>query len=560
MRLALRTLLAALALVLLVIVPASSGEDSNGVPTSSGSAALGVSISSPSDGQTVNGTVTWEAEVTSGSAYKVTFAIDGTQKWTEYLTPYVFNGDGNTLDTTTLSDGSHTLSVTATDTSSNTATATIDVTVANAAPPPPPPPPPPPSDHEGSTSSPKLEVVTASPTDGATVSGSIRWEAKVTSGSASSVTFSVDGVEKWTEHWSPYVFQGDTGTLDTTTLANGSHSLSVTAFDNGNHSASSTVKVNVSNAAAAAPPPPPPPPPTPSAGPASLYSSSSPLNTPIPEGASVDPASSTMISVLAGVGSFSIASTRWTVPVYYADASTPKSTVSMTASWAPYRRLAGVPIPANASPDPAGDGHMVVIDRSTGCEYDFYQGYRSSGGAWSAGWANTLKTDGTGIFPYGMSARESGFGLGAGLILPSEIAAGQISHALAFNFPYTKAGGPVLPATEASGKVSITGAIPEGARLQLDPTLNLDSLGLNSWQKTIARALQVYGMYLVDTGSSTVGLYAQNTASISGSYPWGSADYPDLPAGLLGKLRVLKLGPQYTPGYKLVPTGCGTFS
>jgi Bacterial Ig domain len=555
MRLALRTLLAAFVLVVLVIVPTSSGAET-----------LGVSISSPTDGQTINGKVTWQALVSSGSAYKVTFAVDEVEKWTEYASPYIFNGDGNTLDTTTLADGPHTLSVSAYGTEGQRASATIRVTVAN-------------TQAPNVTPAQTFDVAIASPANGATVSGSIKWEATVTGGTAASIKFLVDGVEKWTEYWSPYVFQGDTGTLDTTTLANGSHSLAVQAVDGSGRPASASVQVNVSNSAAAptptrtptptptptalptrTPTPTPTPPPASPPASASLYSSTSPLNTPIAAGAAVDPASSTMVSVLASVGSFNIAATRWTVAVYYADASTPKTTVSMTSSWAPYRRLSGVPIPASAKPDPMGDGHMVVIDKSTGCEYDFYQGYKSSAGVWSAGWANTLKTDGTGIFPYGMSARESGFGLGAGLILPSEIAAGQISHALAFNFPYTKAGGPVLPATEASGKVSVTGAIPEGARLQLNPSLNLDTLGLSPWQKAVARALQVYGMYLVDTGGSTVGLYAQNTASIAGSYPWGSIDYPALPASLLGQLRVLKLGAQYTPSYKLVPTGCGTFS
>jgi hypothetical protein len=46
-------------------------------------------------------------------------------------------------------------------------------------------------------------------------------------------------------------------------------------------------------------------------------------------------------------------------------------------------------------------------------------------------------------------------------------------------------------ALAASGKNSTSGAIPEGA---LNPTLNLDQPGLTPWQKTVARAVQVYGM------------------------------------------------------------------
>jgi hypothetical protein len=216
-------------------------------------------------------------------------------------------------------------------------------------------------------------------------------------------------------------------------------------------------------------------------------------------------------------------------------------------------------MPSGAAPDPEGDGHMAIIDTSTNCEYDFYGAVHRSDGTWYANWANSLLTTGTGIFPYGLSAREAGFGLGAGLILPGELAAGQINHALNFAYPYTKTGGAVLPATEAAGKSTAAGAIPEGARLQLDPTLNLDSLGLSAWQKTIARALQKYGMFLSDTGGG-VSLFAQNPQSTSVPYPWGDVTYPGLPTSLISKLRVLKLTPQYAPStFKVVPTGCGTF-
>jgi hypothetical protein len=103
--------------------------------------------------------------------------------------------------------------------------------------------------------------------------------------------------------------------------------------------------------------------------------------------------------------------------------------------------------------------------------------------------------------------------------------------------------------------------IPEGARVQLDPALDLNSLGLTGWQKTIARALQVYGMYLVDSGS--LGLYAVNANSFS-SNPyaqfWGDGNYAYLPTSLVSRLRVLKLTPQYNANALayLAPSPCAS--
>ena len=99
--------------------------------------------SSIANGATLAGTLVWEAKP-SQSASKVEFYIDGTLKWTENFAPYIFNGDGKTLDTRTLSDGSHVLKLVATATDGTKSELSATVQVANGAPPPPPPPPPPP--------------------------------------------------------------------------------------------------------------------------------------------------------------------------------------------------------------------------------------------------------------------------------------------------------------------------------------------------------------------------------------------------------------------------------
>lgn len=181
--------------------------------------------------------------------------------------------------------------------------------------------------------------------------------------------------------------------------------------------------------------------------------------------------------------------------------------------------------------------------------------------AWSAKWGNTIRTDGDGIYPDGMSSRASGFSL-AGMIWPEELRAGQINHALVFAHPYTKAGGPVWPATAADGLSMFPGAIPIGARVQLDPDLDLDSLGLKPYEKVVARALQEYGMILGDTGGA-LSLYAISAQSwtddpYAGLLPAGPYSYlSNIP---VDRFRVLATGPQ--TARTSPPTafnGCGHF-
>jgi len=90
------------------------------------------------NGQTISGSqIVWTATPTSASS-KVEFYIDNALKWTENYAPYRYNGDpSGYLDSTTLINGSHVLSVKAYLSAGGTASGTATVTVANGAAPPP---------------------------------------------------------------------------------------------------------------------------------------------------------------------------------------------------------------------------------------------------------------------------------------------------------------------------------------------------------------------------------------------------------------------------------------
>ncbi len=201
-----------------------------------------------------------------------------------------------------------------------------------------------------------------------------------------------------------------------------------------------------------------------------LYTASGgPWNATIAGGAAVDPNSSAMVSAfsqaVASGGGLLISVKRWTIPVYLATSSSPRYNVQLTAPWRPANWMLNVPIPPEAAPDPAGDGHMAVFEPATGCQYDFWQAAKTSSG-WSSSWANSLKYDATstGVFPKGLSARGSGFATTAGVIWPQELAQGEIRHALMFSYGATKSGGPVTPSTESDGRRTTSTAIPEGSR------------------------------------------------------------------------------------------------
>ncbi|WP_203722736.1 hypothetical protein, partial [Paractinoplanes abujensis] len=227
-----------------------------------------------------------------------------------------------------------------------------------------------------------------------------------------------------------------------------------------------------------------------------LFSATSPFNQVIPTNPQIDPRSAQYVKTLVRSKTekdFVLSVTDWTVPVYFSEANTARHDVRI-AGQPPgghydrafihdvQRIMRGVPIPDNAKPDPQDDAHLTVIDPANGCEYDLY-GAKKTATGWTALWANATTTPASGIYPYGLSSRATGFSPLAGMIWPAELRAGRIDHALMFAFPYTKSGGPVAPATASDGKTNLAAALPQGARVQLDPALDLRTLKLSPYER-----------------------------------------------------------------------------
>lgn len=319
-----------------------------------------------------------------------------------------------------------------------------------------------------------------------------------------------------------------------------------------------------------------------------LYSDSSPLNQKIPANAEIDPSSQQYVNAIVQTAQNLLIQVKgYSSPVYFANANTPRYDVLLPCGteWElGVTRLKDVPIPGFAEPAndvdgavaPVGcgednpfdqDNNMDIIDLNTGCEYDFWQ-MRKENGSWVASWGNAISIDGNGIYEKGLSARGSGFAFLAGVIWPHELQQGEIPHALLFALPdqLVRAGGPVPPATESDGESTDPNALPEGARLRLDPSLDLNSLNLTPAERTIAKAMQEYGMFLTDNGGDWgVSLYAVDPRSVRGNPYAGllpDEDFPVLENIPLDRLQVLKLSPQdpdFEQDLGLPSGGCADF-
>jgi hypothetical protein len=245
---------------------------------------------------------------------------------------------------------------------------------------------------------------------------------------------------------------------------------------------------------------------------------------------------------------------QYTYPVYVVPASQPLVPVKTTYSHR-YARSDGsvatdqgnttprVPLPPEARPAAGADSQIIVVQGND--EWNLFAASRAADGSWSATSANRYMHTLSGVVDRATGQAWPNRGAGipylAGLVRPAELEAGVIRHALAFAFNAPRKGVFVSPASKTDGLDDHPDAIPEGARLQLDPSFDVNSL-THPYARVIARALIDYGMIVVDnSGSPKVMLEYRGTAG------WGAdvtrALVSEIP---LSRFRVLQLPPAQT--------------
>lgn len=181
-----------------------------------------VSLTAPVNSTSLSGSVSLSALAADNVAVaSVTFSVDGAQIGQDVAAPYTLS-----WNSTSVGNGAHTITATAVDSAGNSATSSVSVTVNN-----------------GDTTAPTVTLT--APSNGSGLAGVVTITATAADNvGVVSVSFYCDGALVATDTASPYFYN-----WDTTTVADGAHTLSAIGKDAAGNSATSSVNVTVSNTA-----------------------------------------------------------------------------------------------------------------------------------------------------------------------------------------------------------------------------------------------------------------------------------------------------------------------
>jgi hypothetical protein len=305
-----------------------------------------------------------------------------------------------------------------------------------------------------------------------------------------------------------------------------------------------------------------------------FFSPTSVWNTPVPAAAPLDPQSPAMVGALDTLVSTeiqaktgpSINTTESSVPIYTVPADQPTVAVQLSSEYAATAlrsAWSAVPLPPGAEPARGNDQHLVVWQPSSDRLWEFWEMSRDGDG-WQAEWGGAMMnaSASSGVYDadawpgstrfWGASA--SSLSIAGGLITFEDLENGSIEHALSMSIPNVRADVYSSPAQRGDGKSTDPLALPEGAHLRLDPSLDLSSLSLPPITLRLARAAQRYGIFVRD-GARTVTFQAQDPTPTGrdpyrGSNGFWEGSYPRaiLSAFPWSHLQLLRMDLHSNPG------------
>jgi hypothetical protein len=181
-----------------------------------------------------------------------------------------------------------------------------------------------------------------------------------------------------------------------------------------------------------------------------------------------------------------------------------------------------VPVPEGAVPAVGTDAEISFYSPATDQLWEFWKASKSASGVWSACWGGRIDGVSTspGFFTGGFGATATGLPNAGGAVRLAEIQAGRIDHAISLAIPAPAVASDFSwPAQRSDGFDPSPAAMREGARLRLDPSLDLTTLKLTPAGLAIARAAQQYGFVVVDKAGS-VSVIAEAVDKVNGADPW----------------------------------------
>ncbi len=182
------------------------------------------------------------------------------------------------------------------------------------------------------------------------------------------------------------------------------------------------------------------------------FADTSPFNEPLPAAPRIHGNSDALVAKLlaSGKGPGHViaggpSSDDYQHPVVYSKSTDPEYTIHCTVYACDDLEGKRVRIPVGARPAGGTDGHLAVVDQSSGFAYDFWRSDTPSGSGGTlnvssggvsrvdaSGSGMSLDLDGDGSVGEATAAR---FSLLAGIIRAEELAAGKIDHALFITIP-----------------------------------------------------------------------------------------------------------------------------
>jgi hypothetical protein len=293
------------------------------------------------------------------------------------------------------------------------------------------------------------------------------------------------------------------------------------------------------------------------------FSASSPWNSAIGSSPTLASNSSAIVSALSVFDGLQLNQSSWTVNVSEPAAGSPRQLVLGPVEGSPSFRwgTADVPVGADSTGTPDRDAHLIIIDRPNNRLFNFYRIARSTAGVLTTEAMGVFRLNGPGWWdpnggtsPGPWTGRSSNASLLGGLIFPEELTAGLIPHALALGVDQyvtqPMQNGVSAPAKTFDGHTS--GTVPGGTRIQLSPTLDLDSMGLGREAKIICQAWQTYGAFVVESTSGFC-MYFRSTANGGASY--SGMDFTGIRKGdqafttIKNNFRIIAPAPSYEYDY-----------
>ena len=250
--------------------------------------------------------------------------------------------------------------------------------------------------------------------------------------------------------------------------------------------------------------------------------------------------SSTHVSWLRGQiaasGSY-INSTSCGMPITWAAPDTPRVPVALAASSyqekALIRAWRSVPIPDHARPANCQDKNFAVLQQQpdgTVTQWEFWSATRREDQSWVARWGGVTqnvaldrgiasswswrdwsaptyqeRTSGT---TWNVTA--SSISMTAGVVTEDDMRRGVIDHAVAMAVTDAAKGRWHWPAQRSDGSSTDPAALPEGARLRIDPSVDLDAMTMTPLVRMIAKAAQKYGIVIRDRTWSANVFYVES--------------------------------------------------